>query len=65
MSMQLVVVRPFGAHSRGDVVTDPGQIAKILASESAANVVRVGVPAVPPASPGPAVASAGATPKGN
>lgn len=63
MSMQLVVARPFGTHLRGDVVTDPAEIAKILASQSAANVVRVGQPVIAPASAAP-TANSGATSKG-
>jgi hypothetical protein len=55
MGMQVVVVRPFGLHSKGDMVTDASEIAKILASEAASNVVRVGVPVL---SPGGAAAAA-------
>lgn len=41
MNIQLVVVRDFGAHVRGDVITDPVQVTAILASENAGCVVRV------------------------
>jgi hypothetical protein len=44
MNMQLVVVRPFGGLTRGDIVTDPKRIAQILTSEYAHAVVRVTVP---------------------
>ena len=37
----LVVVRPFGSYSIGDVVTDETTIAQILSSEHAAHVVRI------------------------
>lgn len=41
MNIQLVVVRAFGAHVRGDVITDQTQINAILASENADCVVKV------------------------
>lgn len=41
----LVVVRAFGSHRIGDVITDEKTIAAILASEHGENVVRI----VPPA----------------
>ncbi len=41
----LVVVRPFGSHRVGDVITDESSIKSILASEHAEHVVRI----VPPA----------------
>lgn len=37
----LVVTEPFGAHVRGDRITDPDAIAKALA-ENAGSVVKVG-----------------------
>ncbi len=46
MDIRLVVVRPFGPHSKGDMVTDATETQKILASEHAADVVRVGLPSV-------------------
>ncbi len=36
----LIVVRPFGPRRPGDAVTDPDEIAGILASEHAGHVVR-------------------------
>lgn len=45
MTIQLVVVRPFGTHSKGDVIGDAASIATILASEQATSVVRVQLPA--------------------
>jgi len=44
MEMHLVVVRPFGGLARGDAVTDAAQIADILHSEHARDVVRVVAP---------------------
>ena len=41
MTITLVVVRPFAGLSRGDSITDPGRIGAVLASEHAADVVRV------------------------
>jgi len=41
MDMHLVVVRPFGGFSRGDVITDAARITRILGSEQARYVVRV------------------------
>jgi hypothetical protein len=41
MDMHLVVVRPFGDLTRGDIITDTARIAEILNSENARAVVRV------------------------
>jgi hypothetical protein len=41
MEIHLVVVKPFGGFSRGDVITDPARITGILGSEQARFVVRV------------------------
>ena len=41
MSVHLVVVRAFKGYAKGDSVTDPSVMSQILASEFAANVVRV------------------------
>ena len=41
MNTILVVVRPFGAHRKGDVITDAATIAAVQASENASHVVRV------------------------
>lgn len=51
MDVRLVIVRPFGSYRKGDVVSDPTEIAKILASESTRNVVRI-PPVVVPGSSG-------------
>ena len=40
----LAVVRPFGAYRVGDLVTDPAEVARLLASEQAASVVRIQSP---------------------
>jgi len=42
---RLVVVRAFGAHARGDILSEADQTTKILMSEHAADVVRVGAAA--------------------
>jgi hypothetical protein len=41
MDMHLVVVKPFGDHARGDIVTDAVRVNQILNSEHARSVVRV------------------------
>lgn len=43
MQFHLVVVRPFGAYAKGDVITDPATVDTILAGENAADVVRIAV----------------------
>jgi hypothetical protein len=45
MQVHLVVVKPFAALNRGDVITDPVRIAEILSCEHAQHVVRVAAPA--------------------
>lgn len=41
MTNKLVVLKPFSGFKRGDMITDPAEIANILASEHALSVVRV------------------------
>lgn len=41
MNIHLVVVQAFGQYAKGDLVTDPVQIATILASAHAGHVVRI------------------------
>lgn len=41
MQPTLVVVRPFGPHAVGDVITAPDAIAQILAADHAFHVVKV------------------------
>ena len=41
MTMQLIVVRPFGGLARGAAVTDPAKVRAILAGEHALDVVCV------------------------
>ncbi len=54
MNIQLVVVRGFGPHAKGDCITDPAQIQTILAGENASHVVRIPAPApAAPTSPAP------------
>ena len=43
--MHLVVVRPFGDLTRGDIITETVRINEILSSEHARSVVRVVTPA--------------------
>lgn len=40
----LIVVRPFGTHRPGDAVTDPDEVAAILAGEHRESVVRITPP---------------------
>jgi hypothetical protein len=44
MSTVLLVVRPFGGHARGDLITSPADIRALLASEHVHNVIRVAAP---------------------
>jgi hypothetical protein len=41
MTIKLVVVKPFLSFKRGDAITDPGEISRLLAAGHAASVVRV------------------------
>lgn len=41
MDIKLVVVRAFGAYQRGDVVTDPAEVARVKTCEHADHVVQV------------------------
>jgi hypothetical protein len=41
MTIKMVVVKPFGGFKRGDMVTDPAAMAKIVADGHAQSVVRV------------------------
>ena len=41
MNSALIVVRPFGIHAVGDVITDAGKARELLAGEHAHDVVRV------------------------
>lgn len=41
MNIQLIVVQAFGPHEKGVRVTEPKEIATILAGEHAAKVIRV------------------------
>jgi hypothetical protein len=43
MKFHLVVVRPFGAYAKGDIIADVAAIAVVLGGENAADVVRVAV----------------------
>jgi hypothetical protein len=44
MKFHLVVVRPFAAYSRGDIIADAARISEILNGEHAHAVVRVANP---------------------
>ena len=49
MAYHLVVTRPFGGRERGDVISDPAEMAAVLADENEHSVVKVTVPdAAPP-----------------
>lgn len=50
MDFNLVVIRPFGAYARGDAIVKPDDVARVLGSENAENVVRVIPPSVPASS---------------
>ena len=41
MNSALIVVRPFGTHAVGDVITDAGKTTELLAGEHVHDVVRV------------------------
>lgn len=41
MRTALVVVRPFGSHAIGDVITDEAEADRVLTGEHADSVVRV------------------------
>jgi len=43
MQFHLMVVRSFGAHAKGDVITDAAEIEAVLAGENAQDVVRIAV----------------------
>ena len=47
MDTKLMVVQPFGSYAKGDVVSDPGEVMKILACENASKVVRISMPVIP------------------
>ena len=40
----LVVTNPFAGRAAGDTITDPGEVAEILAGEHAGHVVAVNTP---------------------
>jgi hypothetical protein len=46
--MKLVVVHEFGPYKRGTEITDEDSIAKIIGSENANKVVKVGAVTPPP-----------------
>lgn len=50
MNIELVVVQPFGDRARGEVVADPDEIARVLASNPH-HVVQRAAPAATPVSP--------------
>ncbi len=45
MQPTLVVVRPFGTHAIGDVITNATDVTSILASDHATHVVKIIKPA--------------------
>lgn len=48
MSKHLVVTNAFGDFQRGDTITDPEQVAEILANHNGGNVVPVAAPVFVP-----------------
>ena len=44
MNIHLVVVQAFGPHDKGSHITDPVEVAAVLASDHAGHVVRVAAP---------------------
>lgn len=47
MKFHLVCVHPFGPYTKGQLVTDPDEIAK-LTSDREKNFVRIAAPVAPP-----------------
>ena len=41
MDIMLVVVRPFAARRRGDAITEPDEIMRVVAEQAATDFVRV------------------------
>jgi hypothetical protein len=39
--MELIVTEPFGGYARGTIISDPVEVADILAGEAALNVLRI------------------------
>lgn len=47
--MKLIVTNAFASYSKGDQITDPAEVADVLASDNAENVVKTAdTPADPP-----------------
>ncbi len=44
MAYHLTVVSPFGAHQRGSLITDPVEVAAVLAGENSGHVVQTEAP---------------------
>ncbi|CAH2603208.1 protein of unknown function [Rhodovastum atsumiense] len=51
MAYHLFVREPFGDWKKGDKITDPATVARILGDEDAAHVVKTAAPAETPAVP--------------
>jgi|GEM_PF-2338001 hypothetical protein len=49
MATALIVVRAFGQHRPGDMITDPAEARTLLLGEHAHDVIRVAAPAAAPA----------------
>lgn len=56
MSIELVVAQPFAGRVRGEVVTEPAEIARVLAHNPHAVVKRTAAPAAPTSPQAPAQA---------
>ncbi len=51
MATHLVVSEPFGSRQRGDTITDPAEVAALLAAPESVFVRRVEAPDAPPEQP--------------
>jgi len=47
----LIVKEPFGYYSKGQRITDPAEVAAILAGEQEGHVIKVATPSADPAQP--------------
>lgn len=44
MEFHLTVREPFGAYAKGDEITDPAEVARVLASENEGHVLKRAAP---------------------
>ncbi|MDW3683106.1 hypothetical protein RA280_15375 [Cupriavidus sp. CV2] len=45
MNFHLTVIEPFGGYAKGDEITDPAEVARVLASENEHHVIKRAAPA--------------------